>query len=99
MKKFHVIKTHLISLMLSLLIGAVILLIFSGLQKRQQMALANQNKLAATQEVSTVASNIQTLLNVSMQYADFFNMLIENDPDLNQKKMTLLPCPSWRAMS
>lgn len=87
MKKFHVIKTHLISLMLSLLIGAVILLIFSGLQKRQQMALANQNKLAATQEVSTVASNIQTLLNVSMQYADFFNMLIENDPDLNQKEI------------
>ena len=80
-------KTYLISILLAVLIGATILLTFSGLQKRQQAALTSQNKLVATQEISTVASNIQTLLNVSMQYADFFNMLIENDPDLDQQEI------------
>ena len=80
-------RTYLISVVLAVLIGATILLTFAGLQKRQQSALTNQNKLVATQEISTVASNIQTLLNVSMQYADFFNMLIENDPDLDQQEI------------
>jgi diguanylate cyclase (GGDEF)-like protein len=85
--RLHHTKTYLISIVLAVLIGATILLTFSGLQKRQQAALASQNKLAATQKISTIAANIQTLLNVSMQYADFFNMLIENDPDLDQKEI------------
>ncbi|NCC76165.1 MAG: sensor domain-containing diguanylate cyclase [Clostridia bacterium] len=80
-------KTYLVSSVLAVLIGATILLTFSGLQKRQQAALATQNKLVASQEINTVAANIQTLLNVSMQYADFFNMLIENDPDLEQQEI------------
>lgn len=76
-------KQRILSLLIAGAITAVFFIQFGLLSREQQSAIEKANRLVATQEIASVASNIQTVLNLSMQYAEFFEVLIKSNPDIS----------------
>lgn len=80
-------KKRIISIIIS--IGIMILLIsfFKEARKDSLLIEDKNNRLIATQEINHIANNLQTILNLSMQYVDFFDLLIKNNPNISEETM------------
>ena len=75
-------KQRILALVIAGIITAVFYIQFGLLSREQQTAVEKANRLVANQEIAAVASNIQTVLNLSMQYAEFFEVLIKSNPEI-----------------
>ncbi|HAS72862.1 MAG TPA: hypothetical protein DCS67_01810 [Clostridiales bacterium UBA8960] len=82
-------KSKLLSLVIASLITAILFSQFGLLRREQITALEKANRLAASQELSIITSNMQTVLNLSMQYAEFFEVLIANNPETPEETITI----------
>lgn len=58
---------------------------FTILGKEQEKSEIRQNKLLAVQEITVYGDRIQNILNMSFQYADFFEVLIARDQNLAEE--------------
>lgn len=58
------------------------ILCFKGVEKNSLIIEEKNNRLIATQEISQISTNIQTILNSNMQYVEFFDLLIQNNPHI-----------------
>lgn len=78
-------KKRIISIIFSISIISIVLLFLKSLEKESLIIEEKNNRLIATQEISQISSNIQTILNLSMQYAEFFDLLIKNNSNINSE--------------
>lgn len=76
-------KKRIISIIISIAIMLLVVLFLKGLEKDSLIIEEKNNRLIATQEISQISTNIQTILNLSMQYAEFFDLLIKNNPNIS----------------
>lgn len=75
-------KKRIISIVLSIGIISIILSFLKSLEKDYLVIEEKNNRLIASSEISQISSNIQTVLNLSMQYAEFFDLLIKNNSNI-----------------
>lgn len=80
-------KIKLVSAIFAAFIGIMIFIAFSSMQREQLDAAAKQNQLLELQELTTISERIQTTLNQSMQYVEFFDVLIQKDPAISQESL------------
>lgn len=81
-------KSRLLSLFIASIITAILFSQFGLLRREQNDATEKANRLDAAQELSVISSNIQTVLNLSMQYAEFFEVLIVSNPQISEETIT-----------
>lgn len=75
-------KKRIISIIFSISVISIVLLFLKSLEKESLIIEEKNNRLIATQEISQISSNIQTVINLSMQYAEFFDLLIKNNANI-----------------
>lgn len=77
-------KKRIISFTAALAATAVLVCIFCVIRKEQVTARDNANRLFALQKLVAVSDSIQTELNESLQYADFFDVIISKDTEISK---------------
>lgn len=75
-------KKKLISAIVASITIIVLVLQFNMLLDEQNQVIEKNARLSATHELSDLSTKVQTVLNVSLQYAEFFEVLINNNPDI-----------------
>lgn len=78
-------KKRIISIASAFIVSSIILYVFFVIQKEQLIANNNSNRLLALQKLTSVDDDIQTEVNESLQYADFFDVIISKDPDITKQ--------------
>lgn len=76
-------KRKIFSIIISIIVTLGILITLINVKKGQLLIEEKNSKLVATQEVNKLSNNLQTILNVSMQYVEFFNIVIKNNPNIS----------------
>ena len=78
-------KKHIISLSISIVIMLIGIFYFKEVEKNSLIIEEKNNRLIATQDISQLSTNIQTILNSNMQYVEFFDLLIQNNPNISKE--------------
>ena len=76
-------KRKIFSIIISIIITLCLSVTLIHLKKGQLIIEEKNSKLVATQEINKLSNNMQTILNVSMQYVDFFDVIIKNNPNIS----------------
>ena len=80
-------KKHIISLSISMAIILIGILCFKEVEQNSLLIEEKNNRLVATQEISQISTNIQTILNSNMQYVEFFDLLIQNNANISKESI------------
>ena len=80
-------KKHIISLSISMAIMLIGILCFKEVEQNSLLIEEKNNRLVATQEISQISTNIQTILNSNMQYVEFFDLLIQNNANISKESI------------
>lgn len=78
-------RKKVISMAAAIAVTAILMYTFFRIQKGQIEATNNSNRLLAMQKLVSVSDGIQSELNESLQYADFFDVIISNNPDTTKE--------------
>lgn len=80
-------KTKIISLTIASLISILLIWSFSLLYQEQSDSVSRQNKLLAVHELTVYSDRVQSMINSSLQYAEFIDLLITTNPDLSEETL------------
>lgn len=75
-------KKRGVSLAISISIIIVLMIFFRSVHNNILLIEEKNNKLKYNQEISQTSKNMQTMLNLSMQYAEFLELIIQNNPNI-----------------
>lgn len=75
-------KNKLISLTIASIVSFFLVFGFSLLYNEQVDSVSKQNRLLAVQELTVYSDRVQSIINTSLQYAEFIDLLITTNPDL-----------------
>ncbi|WP_234122963.1 diguanylate cyclase domain-containing protein [Clostridium hydrogenum] len=78
-------KKRIISIAAAIIVSSILLYIFFVIQKEQFIASNNSNRLLALEKLTSVNEEIQTEVNESLQYANFFDVIISKNPDITKQ--------------
>lgn len=80
-------KNKIISVSVATIVVVALIWNFSMLNKEQVDSISRNNRLLALQELTVFSDRIQTKLNINIQYADFFAVLLSKNPDLSKEEL------------
>lgn len=78
-------KNKILSLIIASLASILLVLGFSLLYREQLDSVSKQNRLLAMQELTVYSDRVQSIINTSLQYAEFIDLLISTNPDLPEE--------------
>ncbi|OHW61649.1 putative diguanylate cyclase YcdT [Andreesenia angusta] len=78
-------KNKIVSLIIASLVSVLLILGFSLIYKEQIDSVSKQNRLLAVQELTVYSDRVQSIINTSLQYAEFIDLLVTTNPDIPEE--------------
>ena len=79
----NIMKNRISSFILAVISFALVISTYSILNYQQSKSMEQTNRLIALKELTTISDKIQMSLNLDLQFASFYSVLISNDPDIS----------------
>lgn len=78
-------RRRVTSFIIATAVTAILVCNFLIIQKEQNSAIDNNNKLIALEKLTSVSDEIQSDFNMSLHYADFFDIIISKYPAMEKQ--------------
>lgn len=80
-------RKRIVSIFISISIMIILMIFLKIIKNNIFLVEENNNRLKANQEISQISKNMQTMLNLSMQYSEFLELIIENNPNITEEAL------------